>query len=328
MQKLLDREITRLERKVINRLLNKSIEPNLESAELRHHRLYVTYRRKLEFLRSCLSVLLSLSALIYVLIGFSAMFLYLFSPDLLGVLLSTTNIHELYGVGLAYFLPTLVSLIGLVWQFIRVSLRSRHQIMLIAMTLVVIAQFVFSTAMAVQLLSLKRLGLEFSPITDTEFQDMDFGGLMLEGGIGPKAYQSLLKFDKYIDINTIILNSRGGDIDSAIAIGQWVSSNHVPVVVEGVCFSTCVIIAVSGSALYAAKDATFFFDQGEGSALSALLGGQKIGSDGVSIMESELKNRGVPEKVLNWVRKRPISQKRYITALELEKLGVIDSIIQ
>jgi hypothetical protein len=45
-------------------------------------------------------------------------------------------------------------------------------------------------------------------------------------------------------------------------------------------------------------------------------------------MESELKNRDVPDKVVKWVRKRPISQKRYITALELQQLGVIDSIIQ
>ena len=327
MQKSLDREITQLERKVIDRLLNKSIEPNLEFAELGHYRSYVTYRHRLEFVRSCLSSLLSVSALIYVLIVVSTMFLYLFSLDLLGVLLSTTNVHELYGAGLVYFLPAIASLIGLVWQFIRVSLRSRHQIILITMTLIVIAQFVFSTVMTFQHSSFKRLGPEYSLITDAEFQDMDFGGLMLKGGIGPTAYQSLLKFDKNIDINTIIINSHGGDIASAIAIGQWVSKSNVPVFVKGDCFSTCAIIAVSGSALYASKDAKFFFDQGEDIVVSTLQNGQKIGSRGVSLMELELKSRGMPEQVLNWVRNTPISKKRYITALELKKLGIIDSII-
>jgi len=327
MQKSLDREITQLEKKVINRLLRKSIEPNLESAELEHHQPYVTYRRKLEFIRSCLSNLLSLSTLIYALISFNVVFLYLLSLDLLGSLLSTTNINELYGAGLVYFLPTLAALIALVWQFIRTSLRSSHVIMLIPMTLIVISQFVFSTVMTVQLLSFKRLDLKLPPITDTEFQDDKFGGLKLEGGVGPKSYQSLLKFDKNNEINTIILNSQGGDIDSAIAIGQWVAANNVPVLVEGVCFSTCVIIAVSGPQLWASKNATFFFDQGGNNAYTALLGKLKVDSDGHSKMESELKNHDVPGQVLNWVRKRPISQKRDITALELKQLGVIDLII-
>ena len=328
MEKSLDQEITQLEKRVINRLLRQSIEPNLESAELEHHRPYVTYRRKLEFIRSCLSNLLSLSTLIYVLIGFNVAYLYLFSLELLGSLLSTTNINELYGAGLVYFLPTLTALIVLVWQFVRTTQRSNHLIMLIPMTLIVIAQFVFSTVMTSQLLSFKRLELEFPPITDTKFQDMNFGGLMLKGGIGSKSYKSLLKFDENFEINTIILDSQGGDIDSAIAIGRWVAENNVPVVVDGVCFSTCVIIAVSGPTLYASKNSSFFFDQGGDNAYTALLGKLKVDLNGHSVMESELKNRGVPDKVVEWVRKRPSSQKRYITALELQQLGVIDSIIQ
>ena len=325
MEKSLDQEITQLERKVIDRLLRKSIEPNLESAELEHHRPYVTYRRKLEFIRSSL---LSLSTLIYALIGFNVVFLYLFSLDVLESLLSTTDIDELYGAGLVYFLPTLAALIGLVWQFIRTTQRSNHLIMLIPMTLIVIAQLVFSTVMTSQLLTFKRSNLEFPPIIDTKFQDMDFGGLMLKGGVGSNSYKSLLKFDENIDINTIILDSQGGDIDSAIAIGLWVAENNVPVFVDGVCFSTCVIIAVSGSTLFASKKSTFFFDQGGDNAYTALLGKLKLDSNGNSTMESELKNRGVPKKVIDWVRKRPISQKRIITALELKQLGVIDSIIQ
>ena len=115
MEKSLDQEITQLEKRVIKRLLRQSIEPNLESAELEHHRPYVTYRRKLEFFRSCLSNLLSLSTLIYVLIGFNVAYLYLFSLELLGSLLSTTNINELYGAwgGVLFTNPYCINCISL-----------------------------------------------------------------------------------------------------------------------------------------------------------------------------------------------------------------------
>ena len=85
---------------------------------------------------------------------------------------------------------------------------------------------------------------------------------------------------------------------------------------------------MSGPTLYASKNSSFFFDQGGDNAYTALLGKLKVDLNGHSVMESELKNRGVPDKVVEWVRKRPSSQKRYITALELQQLGVIDSIIQ
>jgi hypothetical protein len=130
-----------------------------------------------------------------------------------------------------------------------------------------------------------------------------------------------------MDINTIVLNSKGGDIDSAIAISRWISKNNIPILVKDSCMSTCVIIAVSGSVLYASKSARFGFNQGVDNSFKGVLNRKRIDLDSVGKMELELRQHGVPEKVLLWVQKTPIQQMHFITTLDLKRLGVVDVIL-
>ena len=326
----LDQAINRLEKKVIDALVDQSIEPNLKSADLQHHRQYVAYTKKISFFRSLFANLFSLSALIYGLISANVWFLYWWSKRTNGLFLEAIDIVELFGLVLAFILPSLLCAIGLVWQFIRVGRRSNHRLVLITATLAVISQIIFSILCALIIVdhqSSRELYKVNLSEDGNEFRDVGFGGLVLDGRIGPKSYESLLSFYNGMDINTIVLNSKGGDIDSAIAISRWISKNNIPILVKDSCMSTCVIIAVSGSVLYASKSARFGFNQGVDNSFKGVLNRKRIDLDSVGKMELELRQHGVPEKVLLWVQKTPIQQMHFITTLDLKRLGVVDVIL-
>ena len=266
--------------------------------------------------------------LIYVLIGVTFAWQYSYLPSQLGSAMSNANTELVGLITLVHIGASLASLVGWLYGLRRVGSLLIDRFMLIAGGLLVLIQFILSASWAIQYPMRKEMTLNSHSSNYSQFEEVAPNALMLNGHIGPQTYESLLSFAHNGTANRIILNSPGGDIGSAIAVAQWVSNNQVPIFVEGICSSACVIIAVSGSHLYASKNAKFGFHQGAASSSINSQHTKYIGLVATEIMETELKSRGVPEEILYWVRKTPSDGMHYLTASELKLAGVVDTIIQ
>ncbi|HAY21355.1 MAG TPA: hypothetical protein DCY27_04155 [Desulfobacterales bacterium] len=68
---------------------------------------------------------------------------------------------------------------------------------------------------------------------------IDGTAITYEGNLSEKNIDLFLEMAKGRKIETLVINSGGGDITAGMELGSWVFKGNIDVVVEGICMSSC-----------------------------------------------------------------------------------------
>ena len=153
------------------------------------------------------------------------------------------------------------------------------------------------------------------------------GVLLLDGEIGSETLRTLSEESVREDVYILHLNSNGGVIDSAIAMGLLLEERVISTFVDGYCESACVIVALSGDELYVSRTAQFGFHRGSAVASQGSEVGRYIERLGTEQMLSRLRSLGVPEEILRQAEQTPAESIYYVSGEDLYRAGLAHHLI-
>jgi hypothetical protein len=153
------------------------------------------------------------------------------------------------------------------------------------------------------------------------------GVLWLDGEIGSATLRTLSEESIRDDVYILHLQSNGGVIDSAVAMGLLLDEKAISTFVDGYCESACVIVALSSDELYVSRAAQFGFHRGSavasrGSGLGRFL--ERVATDQ---MLSRLRSLGVPEEILQAAGQTPPESIYYVSGEDLYRAGLAQHLI-
>lgn len=188
------------------------------------------------------------------------------------------------------------------------------QLVLIASTII------YSQTWRANLSALQKLG-------DADVFEID-GALFLEGVIGVNAAEAVSSKVTVTRPHTLVLDSPGGLIETALKIAQVVKRMGLPVHVSGTCASACVIIASASPKLSAKNNAVFGFHRGS-AILEAKDSWTRFQSEtATDELIAVLQSQGIPQDILAIARQTAPNDMYWVGALELYERGVVVQIIQ
>lgn len=164
-------------------------------------------------------------------------------------------------------------------------------------------------------LGFKRL--DGQEITASPTYTTDEYGIYIDGSITDGAAKRFQKHvgDKGRSLDTVYLNSVGGVIEEAIAIGEYIRKKRLNTVINGECSSACTLIFLYGKNRIMPTGSTLGFH-------ASSFAGQKS-TLGTGYMAVELRKRGVPETFIEKAINVDPSDMWYPSMKELYKAGVI-----
>ena len=151
------------------------------------------------------------------------------------------------------------------------------------------------------------------------------GWAQLNGSIGHSTLLSLIEINEKSSIEYLKLNSTGGLIDTALAIGNYIEEERISTVVSDECASACVLIALNGDTLFVKPTASFGFHNASSIASEGSERGRLSSQYGSELLFSELENRGIPNAIIEKATETPASDMYYVNGQRLVTLGLAES---
>jgi ATP-dependent protease ClpP protease subunit len=198
-----------------------------------------------------------------------------------------------------------------------------------------ILAFLLVTAQAITFIS-KSLGLPLQIEIANNLQNIEVaevteiidGYVLIDGYLGKATVESLNRYLTRNSLRGIILNSQGGFIDDANAIAIVVKEQKVNVYVKDHCESACVIIATSGSQLFAYQKSQFGFHQAGLPSITKNTQSAKFASlIGTDELTEALSRNGVPKDILDKMSETSNDSMTYYSGLDLYQRGVVNTLL-
>ena len=165
-------------------------------------------------------------------------------------------------------------------------------------------------------------------IGNAEVSLMEPGHVVARGPIGENFSRDILAFDtKAAPLTKLEIESEGGLLDEATLVAEFVEARKILVVVDDICMSACVLIAVASPTLQAHESSVFGFHHAFDIAKFTTEFFKKSGSGARDDSRSFLKSHGVPEEILTQGDKFGAEDIYEVNANELLKAGVVKSLL-
>ena len=163
--------------------------------------------------------------------------------------------------------------------------------------------------------------------TGTEVRFASPGHVVLDGDIGHLTLASLQAASEQGRIVQLEIDSPGGFLDAAIAIGDILAGDRTHVIVRNKCESACVIVALSGARLSAPRNAWFGFHRGSAAASPDSELGRFASTIATEDLLARLAALGVPRKILDIAEKTPPDDMYYVSGLEMFRMGLVRELL-
>ena len=186
----------------------------------------------------------------------------------------------------------------------------------------VLLQATFSIGVLANYQSSLEIGLATAEMVGDEAFYLGDGTAILDGTIGSETFQSITRTHGQYGLSRLILNSGGGFLDEAEAIGAFVNEKGIETIVESYCESACVIVALSGISLSVSANAQFGFHQGSAGASFDSELGKYVSKVATEDLLAKLKLLGVPGTILAIAEKTAPEEMHYVSGEEMIRTGL------
>ena len=144
----------------------------------------------------------------------------------------------------------------------------------------------------------------------------------LHGSIGAATVSSLREAYRLEGLRTLLIESPGGSVEAAFEMADFIEQHEIGVQVRSFCDSACIPVALSGSPLNTAPDASFGFHRSSAVTRRDSEIGRYIGRYGTDLMLARLERRGVPAGILERAAATPPDELYEVSGRKLIDLGL------